>query len=132
MPTNNPPPWINCGGVYLMPRAGYVPMRRINAYIHSQSSMSSLQEFKGVNYPVDEIHLDSNAWGDINWSHLVESGFTGPVFTGSTGNVLATTSNLGFLTPGLYVLDTVKDINGDGAIPGGVGRRGRRHSGGVG
>ena len=96
------PPWLNCGGSIVIPRAGFVPMRRINAYIHPQSdlfdpvTMTSLQEFKGVNYPVDEVHLESNAWGDINWSHLVESGFTGPVFTGTTSPPITSTSFIEF------------------------------------
>ena len=102
LPANTSPPWLNCGGSYVVPRAGFVPMRRINAYIHPESdlfdpvTMTSLQEFKGVNYPVDEVHLDSNAWGDINWSHLVESGFTGPVFTGSTSPPITSTSFIEF------------------------------------
>ncbi|HGY92229.1 MAG TPA: hypothetical protein ENK43_13755 [Planctomycetes bacterium] len=96
LPELTNPPWTNCNGDYVVPRAGYVPMRRINAYIHPQSSMSGLQEFKGVNYPVDEVHLDSNAWGDLNWSHLVESGLTGPDFTGSTSPPIASTTYFEF------------------------------------
>ncbi len=86
------PPFLSCGGDIVAPRAGYVPMRRINAYLHPQSALSGMQEFKGINYPVDEIELDSNLWGDINWSHLVESGLTGPNFTGSTSPPIASTA----------------------------------------
>ncbi|HGY92153.1 MAG TPA: VCBS repeat-containing protein [Planctomycetes bacterium] len=58
--------------------------------------------------------VDQDGHDDVVAYALGINGGSLLLFSGAAGNILVATSNLGFLTPGNYVLDTVKDINGDG------------------
>ena len=62
----------------------------------------------------DAGDVDQDGHDDVVAYALGINGGSLLLFSGAAGNILVATSNLGFLTPGNYVLDTVKDINGDG------------------
>ncbi|MCA9322941.1 MAG: hypothetical protein KDB53_19530, partial [Planctomycetes bacterium] len=66
-----------CSQTQAVGQIGWVPTGPINGYFHPNADLTGL-EFKGVNYPVGHIKLDSATSGDPNWSGLVDSGFLGP------------------------------------------------------
>ncbi len=62
----------------------------------------------------DAGDVDQDSHDDILGYSTGLSGGSLLLFSGATGNVILSTPNLGLVGPTVYILDTVKDLNGDG------------------
>ncbi len=62
----------------------------------------------------DAGDVDQDGHDDVLGYSTGLSGGSLLLFSGATGNVILSTPNLGLVGPTVYILDTVKDLNGDG------------------